>query len=324
MPELYDKFIIVGPDGEAADVVAGALQTSGGGGGGGAVTVADGADVTQGAIADAAVAAGAAGTVSAKLRTVTTLLNGGLPAALGAGGGLKVEFAAGGVGFTVLGNVASGSADSGFPVKVGGKYNSTLPTFADGQRGDLQITSKGLLRIQIEQGTNVIGVANPSTGNGADIGLITASRPSSYNGATWDANRGNEPATLLASAARTATTSSADQTNYNGKGVLLVVNVTAEAGTTTLTLTVQGKDSISGNYYDLITGIVVYNAATDTPTVTRAIAIYPGVLTADAIGAGNANLISQKSVVLPRTWRVTVTPSDASSQTYSVSGVTLL
>lgn len=43
----------------------------GGGGGGGAVTVADGADVTQGAIADAAVAAGAAGTDSAKLRAIS-------------------------------------------------------------------------------------------------------------------------------------------------------------------------------------------------------------------------------------------------------------
>lgn len=41
------------------------------GGGGGASTIADGADVTQGAIADAAVAAGAAGTLSAKLRRAT-------------------------------------------------------------------------------------------------------------------------------------------------------------------------------------------------------------------------------------------------------------
>ena len=43
-----------------------------GGGGGGASTIADGADVTEGAIADAVVAAGAAGTVSAKLRRLTT------------------------------------------------------------------------------------------------------------------------------------------------------------------------------------------------------------------------------------------------------------
>ncbi len=42
---------------------------------GGAATIADGADVTQGAIADAVVVAGAAGTLSAKLRRLTTDLN---------------------------------------------------------------------------------------------------------------------------------------------------------------------------------------------------------------------------------------------------------
>lgn len=50
----------------------GVVQTSGSGGGGGAVTVADGADVTQGAIADAAVTAGNTGTVSGKLRQISS------------------------------------------------------------------------------------------------------------------------------------------------------------------------------------------------------------------------------------------------------------
>lgn len=45
-----------------------------GGGGGGGTTIADGADVTQGAIADAAVITDAAGTVSAKLRGTVKLL----------------------------------------------------------------------------------------------------------------------------------------------------------------------------------------------------------------------------------------------------------
>lgn len=49
--------------------------SGGGGGGGGAVTVADGADVTQGAIADTAASPGGTGTVSAKLREMTALLN---------------------------------------------------------------------------------------------------------------------------------------------------------------------------------------------------------------------------------------------------------
>lgn len=44
------------------------------GGGGGAATIADGADITQGAIADAAATAGSTGTLSAKLRFITTQL----------------------------------------------------------------------------------------------------------------------------------------------------------------------------------------------------------------------------------------------------------
>lgn len=47
-------------------------NTRPGGGGGGAATIADGANVVEGAVADAATSAGAAGTISAKLRKVTT------------------------------------------------------------------------------------------------------------------------------------------------------------------------------------------------------------------------------------------------------------
>lgn len=49
---------------------------SGEGGPAAAVTIADGADVTLGAIADAAATAGGTGTISAKLREVTALLGG--------------------------------------------------------------------------------------------------------------------------------------------------------------------------------------------------------------------------------------------------------
>jgi len=54
---------------------SGKLITSAGGGGGSAVTIADGADVAEGATTDAAATQGSTGTVSAKLRTVTSQLN---------------------------------------------------------------------------------------------------------------------------------------------------------------------------------------------------------------------------------------------------------
>ncbi len=41
------------------------------------------------------------------------------------------------------GDVAAGSADSGNPVKVGGVYNATLPTYATGQRTAFQTDQNG-------------------------------------------------------------------------------------------------------------------------------------------------------------------------------------
>jgi hypothetical protein len=45
------------------------------------------------------------------------------------------------------GNVADNGADSGNPVKVGGKYNASAPTYADGDRADLQTTVNGFLKV---------------------------------------------------------------------------------------------------------------------------------------------------------------------------------
>lgn len=228
-----------------------------------------------------------------------------------------------------VGDVASGAADSGNPVKVGGKYNATFPTLLDGQRGDLQLGPRGqaaFMVVDAPPGASPQGIASARV-SAFDVSTVYALNVNAFtfqwDGSTYVLRRGNTDLSLLASAARTALASSADQTNYNGRGVAIVVNVTVE-GAATLTLTVQGKDSVSGNYYDLITGIVVYTAATDTPPTTRAVVLYPGTLTADTIGIAGATGTTSKQVVLPRTWRVTVTPADATTTTYSVSGVTLL
>lgn len=50
----------------------------------------------------------------------------------------------------ISGNIVSGGADgSSYPVKTAGRYNSTPPTFTDGQRGDTQIDAKGNALTQI-------------------------------------------------------------------------------------------------------------------------------------------------------------------------------
>lgn len=49
----------------------------------------------------------------------------------------------------VQGNSAAAATDSGNPVKIGGVYNATLPTYATGQRGDIQIDQNGNQRATI-------------------------------------------------------------------------------------------------------------------------------------------------------------------------------
>lgn len=50
-------------------------------------------------------------------------------------------------GMAMSGDVASGAADSGEPVKVGGVYHATAPTLGDGQRGDFQVDGSGRVLI---------------------------------------------------------------------------------------------------------------------------------------------------------------------------------
>lgn len=96
----------------------------------------------------------------------------------------------------VAGNVASGSSDSGNPVKAGGRYNATAPTLSDGQRGDLQLDSKGNL-LSTMRATNVggaDGVANSltncltSASNSSNCGPLQAA-PMLYNGTSQDRQR---------------------------------------------------------------------------------------------------------------------------------------
>lgn len=106
---------------------------------------------------------------------------------------------------TAVGNVASGVADSGNPVKVGGKYNSTKPTLTDGQRGDLQLGTRGSLSVQIGGGdsTSFVNVVTPGDAVSVNTSLKTFSAIATYNGTTTDIAR-----------------SAANATNSTGTGIL--------------------------------------------------------------------------------------------------------
>jgi len=140
------------------------------------------------------------------------------------------------------------------------------------------------------------GTANPTVplvGVGVEL----------YNGATWDRQRGNLQGTVLASEARTATVDSADQSNYNGRGAHIIINVSSGSGFSVVPK-VQAKDPISGSYYDLLVGAAI------TTTGMVVLRVFPGATAASNLTAND---------ILPRTWRVRMEHGDTTSATYSVA-----
>jgi hypothetical protein len=110
-------------------------------GGGVAETTIDGGDVTQGAIADAAVAAGAAGTISAKLRRLTTdtdaiktSVAGATPAGTNLIGKVSIDQTTAGSTNGVQQKQYTG-VPSSFAVATA---NGTVFTLAAGERGFIQ------------------------------------------------------------------------------------------------------------------------------------------------------------------------------------------
>lgn len=111
----------------------------------------------------------------------------------------RVAIASDNTAFPIIaaGNAASGVADSGNPVKVGGVYNSTKPTYTNGQRGDLQIDTRGnqFAVIRGEDGVSSATLTTPTDGLGTFNALWTYGYNVVYNGSTWNFQRGDTTGT---------------------------------------------------------------------------------------------------------------------------------
>lgn len=214
----------------------------------------------------------------------------------------------------VSGDTAHDAVDAGNPIKVGGKANSSSPSAVSaGDRVEAwyTLTGKSVAALCTTSSVGVTGATLTVAGvfDFADASKGLPVVTYLYNGVTHDAPRNNTEATVFASAARATATNSSDLVNFNGRGVQVVINITAVAGSPSLTFTIKGKDSISGNYYTLLASAAL------TTTGTTVLTVYPGVTAAANAAA---------SMVLPRTWRVEVAVGSADSVTYSVSAVTIL
>jgi hypothetical protein len=143
--------------------------------------------------------------------------------------------------------------------------------------------------------------------DGSNNARLVSVRKELFNGTTWDRDRNNEEVTALASAVRAATTNSSDITAYNAKAILVILDISSVPGGDTVTVSLTGKDPVSGNYVTLAAG------QAQSATGTTAIAIGTGVTTVS--GAS----YSANNVPVPRVFRVTVTHSAGTNFTYSVT-----
>ena len=112
----------------------------------------------------------------------------------------------------------------------------------------------------------------------------------------------------LESLARIATNNSGDLTNSGHTGIHVIIDVTVDPASASITPTIQGKDTVSGKYYTLLVGPAI--AATGT-TILK---VYPGLTAV-------TNLVA--SDIVPSKFRILMTHADVDSITYSV-GVSLV
>ncbi len=228
----------------AADVDGKLEVTGGGGGGGGPVTIADGADVAEGAVADVAVTGNNSGTVSAKLRGLSKMVadvwdsvnhnlavnitNTSIPATIT--GNVTVVQPTGTNLHTVLDSGVLTSITNALPAGsnvIGHVINDTGSTTAvTGNVTVVQPTGTNLHAV-LDAGANVIGHVIADSGSTTAVtGNVTVVQPT-----------GTNLHAVLDSGTLTAVTSITNQVDVNQKQV---------GGTNIVTGGVAGSQSVGG------------------------------------------------------------------------------
>jgi len=104
-------------------------------------------------------------------------------------------------------------------------------------------------------------------------------------------NANTDSYSLLTSGVVTANGNSFDAINYRSRGVKLFISTgTFGASESTMTVTIQGKDPVSGSYYSILTSAAL------TASTFSVLTVYPGLTAAANVTAND---------ILPKTWRVT-------------------
>lgn len=121
----------------------------------------------------------------------------------------------------VIGDKNSGATDNGSaPVKIGGVYRSTKPTYSDGQRTELQVGTRGATWVEIaapDQTSRADVRASADAITAAIVALGANGLGYVYNGASWDRLRTPNVIKTVAAVAITAGTGATIWTPTAGK-----------------------------------------------------------------------------------------------------------
>lgn len=139
--------------------------------------------------------------------------------------------------------------------------------------------------------------------------ILAAAQMYAFNSGTLDRWRNNYGSTVLATGDRNSSTNSADLVNRNARGIIVTlrVNSSTPGGTDTITMNVQAKNTLTGNY-NVITDFSSRNAAGVLIGV-----VYPAAIETLAISD-----IEVQGIPLPRDFRIRVTHS-GSTDTFNYS-----
>lgn len=105
-----------------------------------------------------------------------------------------------------------------------------------------------------------------------------------------DSTPANAESSIATLVAQTGSSTLVDQSNLDYRGLKVVVDITAISGTgASLTIVLEGKDTLSGKYF------IVLSSAALTAIGTTVLTVYPGLAAVASLTAND---------LLPKTWRI--------------------